>query len=95
MVTLEAEDNEGAAREIEERHNLSPKIENDTVTFTVPHGEELLPEFVRGLKSRLLSVSVRRPTLDDVFLSLTGHAIREQQVNAQEQMKGLIRQRGR
>ncbi len=93
MVTLEAEDNEDAALELKERYDLSAEIQDGLVSFTVPRGEAFLPEFVRGFRSRLLSVGVRRPTLEDVFLKLTGHDIRDQQTNSQEQMRGMMRPR--
>ena len=77
IVTVVAEHNVAAARELEERYGLSPELRDETLTFSVPRGEEFLPDFVRGSSQRLLSVGVRRPTLDDVFLQLTGHAIRD------------------
>ena len=43
------------------------------------------------LRPRVRSISVRRPTLDDVFLKLTGRVIREQEASEVE----LLRQRGR
>jgi len=48
-----------------------------TVRFHVPAGEAFLPEFVRSVSFPLQAISVRRPTLDDVFLRLTGRAIRD------------------
>jgi ABC-2 type transport system ATP-binding protein len=47
------------------------------VSFRVPAGEAFLPEFVRGFGQQLEAISVRRPTLDDVFLHLTGREIRD------------------
>jgi len=91
LVTLKAEDNEAAVFELKERYNLSPEIQNGVVSFCVPQGEKFLPDFVRGFRSRLLSISVRRPTLDDVFLRLTGRAIREQEADSMGQMRAMIR----
>jgi len=91
LVTLKAEDNEAAVLELKERYNLSPEIQNGAVSFCVPQGERFLPDFVRGFRSRLLSISVRRPTLDDVFLRLTGHAIREQEADSMGRMRAIIR----
>ena len=91
VVTLEAEDNEKAVGELKDRYNLSPEITNGLVTFSVPHGDTFLPEFVRNFNSRLLSVSVRRPTLDDVFLKLTGHAIRDQEADSWAQIRTMMR----
>jgi len=91
VVTLEAEDNEKAVGELKDRYNLSPEINNGLVTFSVPHGDTFLPKFVRNFSNRLISVSVRRPTLDDVFLKLTGHAIRDQEADSWAQLRTMMR----
>ncbi|MFC1892521.1 ATP-binding cassette domain-containing protein [Chloroflexota bacterium] len=90
VVTLTAEDNEAATLELKERYNLSPVIENGTITFTIPQGEKFLPKLIGSFQSRLVSIGVHRPTLDDVFLKLTGHAIRDQEAGSKEQMKGMM-----
>ena len=94
VVTLTAENNESATIELKERYQLSADIHDGIITFSVPHGEAFLPDFVRGFNNRLLSISVRRPTLEDVFVKLTGRAIREQEANTVETMKGMMRERG-
>jgi ABC-2 type transport system ATP-binding protein len=50
------------------------------VAVTVKGGEAVLPEFIRALDARgarVMAANVRRPTLDDVFLGLTGRSLRE------------------
>ena len=93
VVTLRAGDSQAATLELKERYNLSSEIQNGMVTFSVPNGGTFLPDFMRGFRSRLLSVEVRRPTLDDVFLKLTGHAIRDQEADSREQMRRMRRWR--
>lgn len=54
---------------------------NRTVTAPVTGGSSVLMDVLRGLDSKeigLLDVGLRRPTLDDVFLSLTGHMAEEE-----------------
>lgn len=51
-----------------------------TLSLTVRDGEAMLPEFIRRLHDagiEIASANVRRPTLDDVFLGLTGRSLRE------------------
>ena len=51
-----------------------------TVNVTAEGGEALLPEFIRRLHetgAMIATASVRRPTLDDVFLGLTGRSLRD------------------
>jgi ABC-2 type transport system ATP-binding protein len=42
----------------------------------VERGDTFIPELVRQLSVPIRSVSLRRPSLDDVFLALTGRQIR-------------------
>ncbi len=88
VVTLKAEDNNAATIELKEKYNLSPIIENGTITFSVPQGEKFLPKLMDSFQSRLLSIGVRRPPLDDVFLKLTGRAIRDEEASPKELLKG-------
>jgi ABC-2 type transport system ATP-binding protein len=95
LVTLQAENNGAAVQELKERYNISAEVQDGMVVFSVPRGEEFIPEFVRGFNNRLLSVGVRRPTLDDVFLKVTGRVIREQAGSLDESMRNFIRMRMR
>jgi ABC-2 type transport system ATP-binding protein len=55
-------------------------VTDSTVTMTVEEGESELPGLLRRLDSAGLAArtaSVRVPTLDDVFLSLTGRTLRD------------------
>ena len=45
--------------------------------FFVEDGEEFVPRLVAELTVPIRSVSVARPTLDDVFMSYTGKTIRD------------------
>jgi ABC-2 type transport system ATP-binding protein len=55
-------------------------VEGRTVRFKLPTGGESLPAVFNLLGEagvRLAGVEVRRPSLDDVFLTLTGRALRD------------------
>ena len=92
---IRAADNEAAAKELGENWSLESETQDDIVKFSVPKGEEFLPEFVRNFKGELLSINVRRPTLDDVFLSLTGRDIRDEEVDESAQLKQALKYRSR
>ncbi len=94
MVSIKTEDNEEAVRILNDQYKLQSTVQNGTINFTVPHGEEFLPGFVSGFPLRLLSIGLRRPTLEDVFIRLTGHAIREHEVNFVDSLKNMRRIRG-
>jgi ABC-2 type transport system ATP-binding protein len=78
LITITTEDSEGAADDLRRRFGLSSRVADGTVSFQVPAGETFLPKLVRGLDQPLEAISLRRPTLDEVFLHLTGHEIRDQ-----------------
>ncbi|HYK28252.1 MAG TPA: ATP-binding cassette domain-containing protein [Streptosporangiaceae bacterium] len=54
--------------------------DDGALRLTVEHGEEELPGLLRALDGAglsLTSIQLARPTLDDVFLTLTGRSLRE------------------
>jgi daunorubicin resistance ABC transporter ATP-binding subunit len=54
----------------------APTVEGSSIELTVDHGPKALAELLRRLDSagvEATTVVVREPSLDDVFLSLTGH----------------------
>jgi ABC-2 type transport system ATP-binding protein len=56
------------------------EVADRTVSVRVPRAGTELPGLLRSLDSdgvALESIEVRRPTLDDVFLELTGRSLRE------------------
>lgn len=58
-----------------------PDVDGATVRFRVTNGAEVLPRLLRELDAAAVSlagVEVHRPTLDDVFLTLTGRTLRDE-----------------
>lgn len=58
-----------------------PDVDSATVRFRVTNGAEVLPRLLRELDAASVSlagVEVHRPTLDDVFLTLTGRTLRDE-----------------
>ncbi|PWK91432.1 ABC-2 type transport system ATP-binding protein [Lentzea atacamensis] len=56
-------------------------VDGEKVSFRVPNGDRALPGLLRDLDHlgvELHSVQVHRPTLDDVFLTMTGRSLREE-----------------
>ena len=93
LITLKTEDNAAAERELNEQYRVTPQIEDGTVQFAVPHGDEFLPNLLRGFSQRIVSIGLRRPTLDDVFLKLTGHTIRNDEPSTRQQMIETVARR--
>lgn len=65
--------------------STKPVVEESLVRFQVPDGASTLPGLLRTMVDQdidLTGVEVHRPTLDDVFLTLTGRSLREDNVEA-------------
>lgn len=95
VVTLLAEDNQSAMNELKEKFALSPEIRDGHLIFSVPHGELFLPKLTQGFQTKLISIGIHRPTLDDVFLKMTGRAIRDTEAGEKDQLKSMMSMRRR
>jgi ABC-2 type transport system ATP-binding protein len=91
IVTLRTADNKKAAEEIKSRYGAEVRIDGDQLTFSVENGEEFIPLFIKDFGVNIGSISLRHPTLEDVFLKLTGREIREEEVGSS--LASQIRQR--
>jgi ABC-2 type transport system ATP-binding protein len=76
-VRLETDDDEATLAELDGRFGLEASIAEGAVTVFVPGGEAFVPRLFAELTVPIRSVSVSRPTLDDVFMSHTGTTIRD------------------
>jgi ABC-2 type transport system ATP-binding protein len=89
VVTLSTDDDARAAREITERLGITPSPAPGGLLIEVADGPAFVPALIGALSLHTRSVTVRRPSLDDVFLKLTGRAIRDEQADAQEAMRRM------
>ncbi|MDQ3579543.1 MAG: ATP-binding cassette domain-containing protein [Actinomycetota bacterium] len=65
----------------------------NTVEFRVPRGDLALPELLRALDTANIgttSLEVQRPTLDDVFLTLTGRSLRDAELADDKQETDVV-----
>jgi ABC-2 type transport system ATP-binding protein len=76
-VQITTANDEEASRELKDRFDLDAAIHEGLVTFNVASGEQFVPRLFAELTQQIRSVSVARPSLDDVFMSYTGNTIRD------------------
>lgn len=68
----------GLAQNLPDARDMS--VRGQTVSLVAPNGEALLPQLIVRLAESgapATSAALKRPTLDDVFLELTGRSLRE------------------
>ena len=95
VITLTVADPAAAAADIEQRFGLTPLRDEGSLRIEVADGAAFLPRLVRELSVPVETVSLRRPSLDDVFLKLTGHAIRAEGAAGTDMMRNMARMMGR
>lgn len=91
IISVKTGDDDRAAEEIRLRYQIEARRDSDGLTFEVSSGEKFLPTFIKEFGTKILSVNLRHPSLDDVFLKLTGREIREESSDA---FKSMVRQHG-
>lgn len=83
VITLSCQDLNKLSRALEKEEWIKNiKIHDSFLTLGVEKGEEKIPivfEIARTLGVKIKSISLRKPTLDDVFLHFTGRSMRDQE----------------
>ena len=95
VIVLRTPDNIRAAQELKEKFGLVPVADQNGVRLEAPNGAELIPRLIRELSVRVEAASMSQPTLDDVFLKLTGKKIRDSDASNRERLKTTMRRMGR
>jgi ABC-2 type transport system ATP-binding protein len=91
-IRIQTQDDEAAIAALGERFALEGRVAEGAVIFFVPSGEEFVPRLFAELGVPIKSVSVSRPTLDDVFMSYTGTTIRDAEESPEKQRNRIVMQ---
>jgi ABC-2 type transport system ATP-binding protein len=89
-VQIAVNDDQTAIRELKDRFGLDATMSEGMVTFNVASGEHFVPRLFAELTAQIKSVSVARPTLDDVFMSYTGKTIRDAEATAGDRNRAHV-----
>ena len=88
-VQIHTADDHAAIRALAERFGIEAAMHEGAVTFSVASGEEFVPRLFADLGVPIRSVSVSRPSLDDVFMSYTGSTIRDAEASSTDAMRQM------
>ncbi|HEY2518748.1 MAG TPA: ATP-binding cassette domain-containing protein [Streptosporangiaceae bacterium] len=89
-VQISTADDQAAIAGLAERFGLEAAIHDGLVTFSVESGERFVPRLFAELGVSIRSVSVARPSLDDVFMSYTGRTIRDTEASAGDANRAMV-----
>ena len=76
-IYIKTEDDDKALREIEEKLGLKPKATDAGLSLLVEGGEKFIPRLFERLSIGIISVNLKKPSIEDVFINLTGREIRD------------------
>ena len=91
VVTIASSDSAAAAEQVRSAFGLDPVLTDGTVRVEVPDAAAFMPKLFATLSVPVASVESRRPSLDDVFLKLTGREIRDESVGVRDRMRQMGR----
>ncbi|MBV9280215.1 MAG: ATP-binding cassette domain-containing protein [Chloroflexi bacterium] len=89
IVTVTTANNPEAAAEIKDHFQIEPHMADGTLRLEVGDGASFLPQLLRRLSVPVSTVSLSRPSLDTVFIKLTGRAIREEEAGNLDHMRAM------
>ncbi len=72
-ITIRSKDPAALAAEIQQRFNIPAMVVDSSVRLEQPNGHQWIPRLVEAFPDRTESITLGKPTLEDVFIHFTGH----------------------
>jgi ABC-2 type transport system ATP-binding protein len=94
-VQISTADDPAAIGALADEFGIEAEMHEGLVTFSVEAGEHFVPRLFATLPVAIRSVSVSRPSLDDVFMSYTGKTIRDAEASVADRNRLIATRFGR
>ncbi len=78
IIRIQSREKDILRQELEHKYGQPVRQEDGALEFEVADGATFLPRLFAEVQTKIDAVELRKPTLDDVFLALTGRKIREE-----------------
>jgi ABC-2 type transport system ATP-binding protein len=91
VIYLKTDDNAAAMEEMKKAFDVEIAEKDGEIFMSTVRGDVCIPEIIRLVGERVLSVRMQRPTLNDVFLKLTGKEIRAETPSSGNEIKEAVR----
>jgi ABC-2 type transport system ATP-binding protein len=91
VIYIKTTDNIKAKEEIKKLFNVQVSEKDNELFLTSLKGDSCIPELIKTLGETVQSVRLQRPTLNDVFLKITGREIRDTGVASGDTIKEEVR----
>jgi ABC-2 type transport system ATP-binding protein len=91
VITISSDNPEALAAEIDRAFGVATSVHGGNIRMEVADSSTFMPRLVRELSAPVKSLTLSRPSLDDVFIKLTGHAIREDNAGQLDQFRNMAK----
>jgi ABC-2 type transport system ATP-binding protein len=91
VIYLKTNENKKAMEDIKKLFDVEVSEKNGEIYISSLKGDVCIPEIIREIGERVLSVRMQRPTLNDVFLKLTGKKIRDETASPDDTVREAVR----
>jgi ABC-2 type transport system ATP-binding protein len=93
-ITIRTSDPATLAAEISAQFQLTAQVVDSALRLEQPNGHELIPRLVEKFRDRIDAITLGKPTLEDVFIHVTGHRFWNE-TPSDEATEGRRKKRGR
>ncbi|MHB1407012.1 MAG: ATP-binding cassette domain-containing protein [Desulfitobacteriaceae bacterium] len=94
-IQLATADNSLAASWLEQNRSLKVTVKQDGIEFVLPHGDTQLARLLTELPTEVQRLTVQQPTLEDVFIKLTGRQMRDSESGLIDRLRFSAQRKGR
>ncbi len=91
VIYIRTKDNRKAKEDLEKMLKIDVFEKDSELFLTSLKGDACIPEIIRSLGDSVISVRLQRPTLNDVFLKMTGKEIRAEEASSEDTIKEEVR----
>ncbi|MEK7710482.1 MAG: ATP-binding cassette domain-containing protein [Planctomycetota bacterium] len=82
VITIHAADPDSLAKRTSQRFGTQADVMDGVVRIERPKGHEFVPDLIEAFPGEIESVTVGKPTLEDVFQHVTGHRLWDENSSA-------------
>ena len=93
IVTIKCSDKEALKKELAPMSGFDLREDREALLLEVKDGGSFLPRLLKEVSTAIDTVELRKPTLDDVFLQMTGRTMREEEVSSKDRLRQRMRAR--
>ena len=82
VLTVETEDAGALKSDLKAEFGVDGQLVDGTLRFEQEQGHRFVPQLIDAFPDRITSVSIGKPTLEDVFVQMTGHRFWTEEASA-------------